>query len=86
MEERIAAEIGGACMNAVALAPLPYARTHRRAALAFVAALDGAAAMARERGKIGFLPHLLFEFRAGEQRSLDPRVSDGKAKNIPDYH
>jgi hypothetical protein len=82
MEERIAAEIGGACMNAVALAPLPYARTHRGVALAFVAAIDGAAAIARERGKIVFLPHLLFELTPGEQRS---RVSDGKAKNIPDY-
>jgi hypothetical protein len=42
--------------------------------------------MARERGKIVFLPHRPFEFWAGEQRSLDPRVSDRKAKNLADYH
>jgi 3-deoxy-D-manno-oct-2-ulosonic acid (Kdo) hydroxylase len=37
---------------------------------------------ALEAGKIVFLPHLAFELRAEERRFLDPRVSDGKAKNI----
>jgi 3-deoxy-D-manno-oct-2-ulosonic acid (Kdo) hydroxylase len=37
---------------------------------------------ALERGKIVFLPHLGFALTAEERRFLDPRVSDGKAKNI----
>jgi len=37
---------------------------------------------ALESGKIVFLPHLPFELTADEGRFLDPRVSDGKAKNI----
>jgi hypothetical protein len=40
------------------------------------------ALQALESGKIVFLPHLLFELTADERRFLDPRVSDGKAKNI----
>jgi hypothetical protein len=35
-----------------------------------------------ESGKIVFLPHLPFVLTAGEQRFLDPLVSNGKAKNI----
>jgi len=37
---------------------------------------------ALESGKIVFLPRLPFELTAEERRFLDPRVSDGKAKNI----
>jgi hypothetical protein len=37
---------------------------------------------ALERGKIVFLPRLRFALTAEESRLLDPRVSDGKAKNI----
>jgi hypothetical protein len=39
------------------------------------------ALQALESGKIVFLPHLRFELTADEQRFLDPRISDGKAKN-----
>jgi hypothetical protein len=37
---------------------------------------------ALESGKIVLLPHLRFELTADEQRFLDPRLSDGKHKNL----
>lgn len=37
---------------------------------------------ALERGKIVFLPRLAFDLTAEEQRFLDPRLSDGKHKNL----
>jgi len=40
------------------------------------------ALQALEAGKIVFLPHLGFELTARERRFLDPRVSDGKRKNV----